>query len=215
MGSLVQGFRCRGRSKRWCGALAAVVAFVVAGMAVTPAALAQDVPPGKGLGHYVQRNLVSDLPDAAELLDADLVNAWGLTFGPATPAWVADNGTDVSTLYSGAVGNTPVMKVPITVAIPGGAPTGAVFNDSTGFVVTSGASSGPARFLFSSEAGIISGWNLEVPPPPPSMQAQTAVTVPGAIFKGLAIAIRRADGGSTPPTSTTRRWTCGTRASRR
>ena len=188
MGSLLQVFPRRGPSKRWCGALAAVVAFGVAAMALTPPALAQDVPPGKGIGHYVQRNLVSDLPDAAELFDADLVNAWGLTFGPMTPAWVADNGTDVSTLYSGAVGNTPVMKVPLTVAIPGGAPTGAVFNDGTGFVVSSGASSGPARFLFSSEAGIISGWSPAVPPPMPSTQAQTAVTVPGAIFKGLAIA---------------------------
>jgi uncharacterized protein (TIGR03118 family) len=54
--------------------------------------------------------------------------------------------------------------------------------------VSSGASSGPARFLFSSEAGTITGWNPGVPPPPTSTQAQTAVTVPGAIFKGLAIA---------------------------
>ena len=81
-----------------------------------------------------------------------------------------------------------MAKVPLTVSIPGGAPTGAVFNGSTGFVVHSGASSGPARFLFSSEAGTITGWNPAVPPPPPSTQAQTAVTVPGAIFKGLAIA---------------------------
>ena len=58
----------------------------------------------RGLGHYAQRNLVSDVPGAAELTDPNLVNAWGLSFGPTTPAWVADNGTDVSTLYSGAVG---------------------------------------------------------------------------------------------------------------
>jgi uncharacterized protein (TIGR03118 family) len=86
--------------------------------------------------------------------------------------------------------------VPIRVTIPGGKPTGAVFNGSTGFVVRSGSSSGAARFLFASEAGIISGWSPTVPPGPPipSMQAQTAVTVPGAIFKGLAIA----DTGSGP-----------------
>jgi uncharacterized protein (TIGR03118 family) len=35
---------------------------------------------------------------------------------------------------------------------------------------------------------VISGWNPNVPPPPTSMKAQTAVTVPDAIFKGLAIA---------------------------
>jgi uncharacterized protein (TIGR03118 family) len=151
-------------------------------------ALAAPALADRGIGHYVQRNLVSDVQGAAELPDADLVNAWGLAFGPTTPAWVADNGHGVSTLYSGAVGNTPVAKVPLTVSIPGGAPTGAVFNGSNGFVVTSGASSGPARFLFSSEAGIVTGWNPAVPPPPPSTQAQIAVTVPGAIFKGLAIA---------------------------
>jgi uncharacterized protein (TIGR03118 family) len=174
-----------GRSRRWCAALSLVAAV---GMALVPTALAHQDRGGRGVGHYVQRNLVSDVPGAAEFLDGDLVNAWGLAFGPTTPAWVADNGTDVSTLYSGAVAGMPVAKVPLTVSIPGGAPTGAVFNGSSGFVVHSGASSGPARFLFSSEAGTITGWNPGVPPPPPSMQAQTAVTVPGAIFKGLAIA---------------------------
>jgi uncharacterized protein (TIGR03118 family) len=164
------------------------VLVAAVGMALVAPALAQRDRGGRGLGHYVQRNLVSDVPGAAELLDADLVNAWGLAFGPTTPAWVADNGTDVATLYSGAVGSTPVAKVPLTVSIPDGAPTGAVFNGSTGFVVHSGASSGPARFLFSSEAGTITGWSPGVPPPAPSTQAQTAVTVPGAIFKGLAIA---------------------------
>jgi uncharacterized protein (TIGR03118 family) len=179
MRSSLHTLRRSGRSGRWCGALV----LAVAAMALAPPALA-----GRGIGHYTQRDLVSDIPDAAELLDSDLVNSWGLTFGPTTPAWVADNGTGVSTLYSGAVGSTPVAKVPLTVSIPGGAPTGAVFNSSTGFVVMSGASSGPARFLFSSEAGNITGWNPGVPPPPTSTQAQIAVSVPGAIFKGLAIA---------------------------
>jgi uncharacterized protein (TIGR03118 family) len=184
MRSALQTLRRRRRSGGWCGALA----LAVAAMAFAPPALGDRGGTGRGIGHYTQRNLVSDVPDAAELLDADLSNAWGLAFGPTTPAWVADNGTDVSTLYSGAVGNTPVAKVPLTVSIPGGAPTGAVFNGSPGFVVTSGASSGPSLFLFSSEAGIITGWNPGVPPPPPSTQAQIAVSVPGAIFKGLAIA---------------------------
>ena len=172
------------RAGRWCGALATVA---VAGLALASPALAHDGG-GRDLGRYAQRNLVSDVPGAAELKDSSLVNAWGLSFGPTTPAWVADNGTDVSTLYSGGVGTTPVTKVPLTVSIPGGAPTGTVFNGSTGFVVHNGTSSGPARFLFSSEAGTITGWNPAVPPPPTSTQAQTAVTVPGAIFKGLAIA---------------------------
>jgi uncharacterized protein (TIGR03118 family) len=144
---------------------------------------------GRGIGHYVQRNLVSDVPGAAQLTDPHLVNAWGLGFGPTTPAWVADNGADVSTLYSGASAAAPNPSiVPLVVSIPGGAPTGLVFNPSaTAFPVHSGTSSGAARFLFSSEAGVISGWNPNVPAAG-STQAQIAATVPDAVFKGLAIA---------------------------
>ena len=179
MGTSSPDRRLIGTPRRWCVALAAVVA---AGLALAPSALA------KPLGHYVRHNLVSDVPGKAQLHDSDLVNAWGLAFGPNTPAWVADNGTDVSTLYAGSVGNQPVSKLPLTVSIPGGAPTGQVYNNTNGFVVHSGMSSGPALFLFSSEAGKITGWSQSVPPPPLSTQAQTAVSVPGAIFKGLAIA---------------------------
>src|SRR6059036_980091 len=129
--------RSNRRLRRWCGSLAAVA---VATIVLAPSAFA------KPLGPYAQRNLVSDVSGQAKLHDSDLVNAWGLAFGPNTPAWVADNGTDVSTLYSGSVGNSPVAKVPLTVSIPGGAPTGAVYNGSDGFVVHSGADSGPALF---------------------------------------------------------------------
>jgi uncharacterized protein (TIGR03118 family) len=103
-------------------------------------------------------------------------------------AWVADNGTDVSTLYTGAVGDTPVTQIPLTVSIAGGSPTGEVFNTSAGFVVSSGTSSGPAAFLFASESGYITGWNPAVPPPVPSQVAQPAFVLPDAIFKGLAMA---------------------------
>jgi uncharacterized protein (TIGR03118 family) len=168
--------------RRWCAALAVGSASA---LLLTPVAQADQVP---AIGHYTQRNLVSDVPGAAELRDSHLVNAWGLAFGPTTPAWVADNGTGVSTLYSGGVDGGPVSALPLVVRIPGGAPTGAVFNDSSGFPVSNGMASGPAVFLFSSEAGRITGWNPNVPPPPLSTHAQTAATVPGAIFKGLTMA---------------------------
>ena len=49
--------------------------------------------------------------------------------GPTTPWWASDNGTNISTLYSG-IG----AKAALTVAVPGG-PTGTVFNGSaTDFV---------------------------------------------------------------------------------
>jgi uncharacterized protein (TIGR03118 family) len=74
------------------------------------------------------------------------------------------------------------------VDIPGGAPTGQVFNPTPGFVVRDGAASGPALFLFDSEVGLVTGWNPGVPPPPLSTQAQVGARVRNAIYKGLALA---------------------------
>jgi uncharacterized protein (TIGR03118 family) len=144
-----------------------------------------------GRGHrsrYVETDLVSDMPGRAQVTDPNLVNAWGLSAGPTTPVWVSDNGTDVSTLYRGATTPTdPVAVVPLVVSIPGGAPTGTVFNDGDGFVVGTDPATAPARFLFASEAGVISGWNPNVPAAS-STAAQVGATTPDAVYKGLAIA---------------------------
>jgi uncharacterized protein (TIGR03118 family) len=129
---------------------------------------------------YTVTNLVSDIPGAATHVDPSLVNAWGLTAQPTSPWWVADNGTDVSTLY-----RADGSKVPLTVHVPN-APTGAVANTGPHFVVSSGTTSGPARFIFATEEGKILGWNPAVSP----TEAQVAVdhSGMGAIYKGLAIA---------------------------
>ena len=87
---------------------------------------------GKGANVYKKRNLVSDIDGVARITDANLVNPWGLAFGPATPAWVSDNGTDVSTLYSGGVRKSIPVTLPLVVSVPG-APTGTVFNPTGGF----------------------------------------------------------------------------------
>src|SRR6476620_165055 len=181
MRSIPRTRRRLGRPRRWAGTLAVVASSA---LVRAPAAAAKQgnhgeqgnhgSHGGRAIGHYGQHNLVSDQAGMAELTDPNLVNAWGLTFGPTTPAWASDNGTDVSPLYNGGVAGSPVAKVAITVNIPGGAPTGAVFNaNPEAFMVHSGADSGPARFLVSSEAGMITGWNPAVPPPPISMDAQT------------------------------------------
>jgi uncharacterized protein (TIGR03118 family) len=162
-------------------ALGLVTALVTLA-AAAPAAARQ---PGNA---YRQTNLVSDLPGLAQLTDPDLVNPWGLAAGPTTPAWVANNGTDTATLYPGFVNGSPIQKAGLVVNIPGGAPTGQVFNPTPGFVVHDGAASGAASFLFDSEAGLVTGWSPGVPPPPPSTQAQVGARVRNAIYKGLAIA---------------------------
>src|SRR6185437_3105939 len=88
---------------------------------------------GAAAGGYTQTNLVSDQPGVAQLTDPNLVNAWGMSHGPNTPVWVSDNGKDVSTLYTGDVNGIPVGAIPLVVSIPGGAPTGQLFNYTTAF----------------------------------------------------------------------------------
>ena len=133
--------------------------------------------PAQEHNSYTVTNLVSDQAGVAEHQDSSLVNAWGLTSAPTSPWWVADNGTDVATVY-----RADGTKVPLTVDVRN-APTGAVANTGTNFPVTNGTSSAPARFIFSTEEGTILGWNPSI-----SASAVLAATGPGAIYKGLAIA---------------------------
>jgi uncharacterized protein (TIGR03118 family) len=114
--------------------------------------------------------------------EADLVNGWGITAGPpsfATPWWVSDNGTDKSTLYTGAG-----AKLGLTVGVPGG-PTGTVFNLAfSGFNVAGPGGSGSSRFLFATEGGQVLGW-VSPAATPSAVPGFTATD--GAVYKGLAI----------------------------
>src|SRR6266851_4920919 len=130
---------------------------------------------------YTQRNLVSDGAVPADLVDTDVVNAWGLVSGPTTPWWISDNGTGLTTLYNVGTGT-----ITTTFTVPGaggqqGTPTGVVFNGGPGFVVNNGLGSSPARFIFASEDGTISAFR----------GAPIVIVVPksgsGAVYKGIAI----------------------------
>jgi uncharacterized protein (TIGR03118 family) len=156
----------------WFGVLSAVA---LVGAVSAPAAAKT--------GTYAQENLVSDQPGVAQLYDPQLVNAWGMSHGPNTPVWVSDNGADVTTLYNGAVPGhpeSPVGKV-LTVAIPGGAPTGQVFNDTAAFVLPNTTT--PARFIFVGEDGDLSAWAG-------GPVATHVGHTDGAVYKGLALAHR-------------------------
>ncbi|MGH8163221.1 MAG: TIGR03118 family protein, partial [Rhodanobacteraceae bacterium] len=119
-------------------------------------------------------------------VDPNLVNAWGLVFNPFGAAWVADNGSGLSTLYDGAGNIVPlVVQIPSPSSSSGGNPTGIVNNGSSGFVVSQGALSGPSRFIFDTEDGVIAGWA-------PNVDGTHALRVidnspSGAVYKGLAL----------------------------
>ena len=169
------------------GALLVALVLPAGAAATAGAARAATAPSGVAQNEYRQTNLLSDIPGVARNTDPNLVNPWGMAAGPATPIWVSDNGSDVTTLYRGAIGGTPLSPVPLVVGIPTGAPTGQVFNDSHNFDVSNGKFHGPPLFIFATENGSITGWNPGVPAPAPSMWAQVGVTVKNAVYKGLAI----------------------------
>src|SRR6476659_3558556 len=136
------------------------------------------IPPGSA---YRQTNFVSDIPGLASILDPLLVNPWGLASSSTSPFWAANNGTSTATLYGGDVGGNPIFKNPLTVTIPGGLPTGNVFNGSTDFVITSGGGTGPARFIFASITGNIVGWRA-------GNVGNIQASHPGHVYTGLALA---------------------------
>ena len=185
----------KSRRARWAWGAAAAgtmsLALAIPGLpgdATTQAARTSTPAHHKSGARYVQTNLVADQAGKAQIKDKNLVNAWGASYGPGTPLWVSDNGTDVTTLYQGGIHGGQQNIVPLVVNIPGGAPTGQTFNPTNEFVIHgSDGSSAPAKFLFVGETGHLTGWAPNVPAPATSTQAQDAVVTPGAVYKGLAL----------------------------
>lgn len=148
--------------------------------------------------HYQQTNLVSDVPGLAALTDPNLVNPWGIAHsGTAGPWWVNDNGTGVSELFDGAghpfpIGHPLVVTVPTPSGTGTSAPTGIVFNGTTGFELTPG---NRAIFIFVTEDGTISGWNPALNPANETLATLIKVDNSAtAVYKGATLGQR--DGGT-------------------
>ena len=139
---------------------------------------------------YATRALVTDIGGGGLYgngahSDTHLVNAWGLVFNPTGYSWIANNGTDTSTLYDGnGVAQSLVVSIPAGAA-GGAAPTGIVYNGAGVFNVTKSGLTGASAFIFAGEAGTISGWS-------PTVDMNNAVTVydgnsTHTVYKGLAL----------------------------
>jgi uncharacterized protein (TIGR03118 family) len=156
--------------------------------AMGTATLTVNAPPATA---FVVKPLVADGAGAAATQDTNLVNAWGLVFGPNVPVWIANNKTNTSTLYDG---NGTI--VPLVVTLPAAAdgtpfePTGIVaFTGATqfpnDFKVTAGGKTGQSVFIYSGLSGQLAGWSPTVN----MTQAAWAYTATDkACYRGLAIA---------------------------
>jgi uncharacterized protein (TIGR03118 family) len=131
--------------------------------------------------HYRKTALVRNT-GTAKFIDPQLVNPWGLVYGPGSPFWIGDEGSGLSTLYDGTgVKQSLVVTVPPASGTGKGSPTGIVYNVSTtDFQIMNWTSA----FLFCTLDGTISGWSHFEP-----NNALIGVnnSGSGAVYTGLAI----------------------------
>jgi uncharacterized protein (TIGR03118 family) len=175
--------------------LKGIVATAALAASLGTAPLGEAYASGSG---YMQNNLISNntatIPAAHE--DPTLLNPRGIAFFPGGPFWINDNGSGISALYQGNgkgfLGMNPAPSV--TIPTPSGtgtsAPTGIVANSSFGFVLK--GNSMPALFIFDTEDGTISAWNLALGVPSTAelevdnSAEQCTNGATGAVYKGLA-----------------------------
>ena len=149
---------------------------------------------------FTDTALVADKAEvvaSAKTVDSNLQNPWGIAVATGLPFWIADNNSNLATLYSGAgdVETQEVTGSPTTgIAIPASAaavqanPTGQVYNGSGSFLIATSKGQESALFLFDGEGGTIAGWATD--------SGSTAVTAYDdgianganhAVYKGLAL----------------------------
>jgi uncharacterized protein (TIGR03118 family) len=188
--------------RRWpvaltvCAAAAGLVAIGVPAWASasTPGSASPSAHPANS---FKQTNLIANKASlGAKLTDKNLTNAWGLAAGPSTPIWVSDNNSGFATVYSGGVKGSAV-SLDLTVPVPGGNPTGQVFNPDASAFPVGGTKGMPASFIVDTDSvgasqspGEIAAWDggasfvVE-----DSAKGGAAGKIPAhAVFKGLALA---------------------------
>jgi len=130
-------------------------------------------------------------------LDANLSNPWGLVTAPGLPFWIADNNSNVASLYSGSGqiqtnavtgSTTTAISIPASATGVAANPTGQVYNGTGGFLVPTSNGQETSLFIFSGEGGTIAAWAKD--------SGATAVTAyddglsngtEHAVYKGLAL----------------------------
>lgn len=186
-------------------ALTALSALIVAacggdGSSSGSASPAASVGSQSTLTVYSDTALVVDKAEVVatfKTVDANLQNPWGIAIATGLPFWIADNNSNLATLYSGtgAVETQEVTGSAATgIAIPASAagvqanPTGQVYNGSGSFLIGTNKGQETALFLFAGEGGTIAGWASD--------SGSAAVTAYDdgvtnganhAVYKGLAL----------------------------
>jgi uncharacterized protein (TIGR03118 family) len=189
--------------RRWPAAVTMITAAAGLVAIGVPAWAAASAAPAAPADSFKQTNLIADKASfGAKRVDNNLTNAWGLAAGPSTPIWVSDNNSGFATVYSGGIKGGPV-SLDLTVPVPGGNPTGQVFNPDTSAFPVGGTTGSPAVFIVDTDSigaaqspGEIAAWDggasFAVEDSPAG--GAGGKTPAHAVFKGLALATAPAAG---------------------
>jgi uncharacterized protein (TIGR03118 family) len=145
---------------------------------------------------YTVENLVADVEEYdPELIDPELVNAWGLAFGATGLPWIANEGTGTSTFYRLDSTVTKVGSVKILSSTGEAAPViGIVFNPTNGFRIDTSKS----FFIFATGAGEIAAWKpgqsvASIIKPESEMNGYTGLALSGTILYAANFKLGRVD----------------------
>jgi uncharacterized protein (TIGR03118 family) len=144
------------------------------------------------LSGYQQINLVGFQPGMAHFTDPNL-NGWGMVSMP-NGSFAAANAfsTGLVTFYDRHGHVLPqTITVPASASQPFGPvghPAGIVYNPTSDFVISEGGKSAPARLLFDTIDGTLSGWNPDVDPTHAIVLVDNFAAGHPAVYTGLDIA---------------------------
>ena len=128
---------------------------------------------------FAQYKLTTLVKNSGKEGDKQLINPWGLAYGPSEYFWFSDQGAGLSTLYDGnGVKQSLVVTVPPASGTGPGSPTGIVYNGGPQFQIMHWTSA----FMFATLDGLICGWSHFDP-----NNALIGVSSPGSVYTGLAI----------------------------
>jgi len=126
-----------------------------------------------------QYTLTTFVKNTGKKGDKQLINPWGLAYGPSEYFWFSDEGSGLSTLYDGnGVKQSLVVTVPPASGSGLGSPTGIVYNGGSQFQIMHWTSA----FMFATLDGLICGWSHFEP-----NNALIGASSPGSVYTGLAI----------------------------
>src|SRR5271163_1428297 len=128
---------------------------------------------------FAQYTLTTFVKNSGKKGDKQLINPWGLAYGPSEYFWFSDEGSGLSTLYDGnGVKQSLVVTIPPASGTGLGSPTGIVYNGGTEFQIMHWTSA----FMFATLDGLICGWSHFE-----ENNALIGVNSPGSVYTGLAI----------------------------